>query len=106
MSEPDIQMDVSGYSHYPVQVEGTVNGLPFYFYARWDGWCFSIALNPSVDVYTMSSSDGGFYREGDYGPKGGYAAGSMPEKDAIHLIERCGREFAQEQANKASQSEV
>lgn len=102
MSEPDIQMDLSGYGHCPVQLEGTVNGHPFYFHARWDGWCFSIALDPLADRYTMSSSEGGFYREGDYGPKGKYAASYMPEEDIIHVIKQCGREFAQEQADKAS----
>ncbi len=83
--------------HAPVRADGTVNGHVFAFHARWDGWAFSIALAPDVDVQGMSSSAGGFYREGDYGPPGGYAASSMPDEDARAIIQACAREFVAQQ---------
>jgi len=33
----------------PVQAFGTVNGLPFYFHARFDTWTFAISATPDID---------------------------------------------------------
>jgi hypothetical protein len=37
------------YGFCPVQANGTVNGLPFYFHARFDTWTFAIASTPDID---------------------------------------------------------
>ena len=33
----------------PVQAFGTVNGLPFYFHARFDKWTFAISASTDID---------------------------------------------------------
>lgn len=34
------------YGNCPVQAEGIINGLPFYFRARWDRWTLGIGGDP------------------------------------------------------------
>lgn len=80
----------------PVIGEGTVNGHFFYFYARHDGWSFSISLDPNVSVYGMWSSAGGFYVEGSYGKPGGHEAGYMADDDARTIIHDCAHRFIEE----------
>lgn len=39
--------EISGYC--PVQAEGTINGLPFYFRSRGEHWALYVALKPNGD---------------------------------------------------------
>lgn len=96
MADLNLQMDLTNHGFCPVQVEGTVNGHPFYFRARWDEWSFSISLNPDVDVVGMTSSEGGFYREEKYGMHRHYAASYMPDEDIETTIRQCAHEFITE----------
>lgn len=68
----------------PVQAEGTVDGIPFYFRARGDEWSMSIGLDP-VDVSCGFAP--GFHYEEDYGD-GPYDAGWMEEDEARAFIEK------------------
>jgi hypothetical protein len=92
MTTPDVQITRIG-GQAPVQAEGMINGHFFYFYARWDGWSFAIALDPDVDVHGMSSPQGGFYREDSYGDPGGYDASYMSESVAEEIIRDCAQQF-------------
>jgi hypothetical protein len=92
MTTPDIQITRIG-GQAPVQAEGMINGHFFYFYARWDGWSFAIALDPDVDVYGMSSPQGGFYREDTFGDPGGYDASYMSGSVVEKIIRDCAQQF-------------
>lgn len=65
----------------PVQAEGTVDGRPFYFRARWQHWSFD------VDDVT--------FREARWGDSP-FAAGWMPHDAARNIIERCAEEYSSE----------
>jgi hypothetical protein len=45
MSEADIKIDWLG-GNCPVQAEGAINGVPFYFRARGDRWSLGIGAEP------------------------------------------------------------
>jgi hypothetical protein len=62
----------------PVQAEGTVNGVPFYFRARGARW--SIQIAPVGEAHTWEYSE----KWGD----GPFAAGWMPEDEARRMIEK------------------
>ena len=68
----------------PVQGEGTVDGVPFYFRARGEYWSFTISLTKCGEL--------GFYRRERWGD-GPYDAGWMPERVAREIIERCAMEY-------------
>jgi hypothetical protein len=78
----------------PVQYEGTVNGRPFYFRARWDAWSFSIAdtLDEAITASDLWIPPGGFFRESTFGT-GDYAASYMPHEEAEHIITQCANEY-------------
>lgn len=87
----------------PVQAEGTVNGIPFYFRARGEWWTFGIGDDP-VGI-TMGEAEG-FYRECHYSPGDTYAAGWMPQDEAKAAIRRCILEYLRErQALAAARGE-
>ena len=102
--EPDRQIEdahlqLSGqiYGHCPVQAEGTVRGLRFYFRAKYDVWEFSIATSQISDPVDICSSEQGFYRSGSYGKSYGRgpSAGWMPYDDVEQIIRRCADEYSQ-----------
>ena len=62
----------------PVQAEGTVDGAPFYFRARWGSWRLAIGENC---VGAKRSEDGIWVRKREYGD-GRYDAGWMSEDEA------------------------
>ena len=81
----------------PVQADGTVDGVPFYFRSRGDRWQMAIGEKP-VDV-TLGWADG-WLREAEYGtwPDAGY----MPIEEAEEIIIRCAAEYMKEtQTNDA-----
>lgn len=81
----------------PVQAEGTVNGFPFYFRARYDTWTFAISENPAVDPVDIQMDEQGktygFFAEGRAGGEWDYAASYLDDDRAILIIERCAREY-------------
>jgi hypothetical protein len=71
----------------PVQVEGTIDEVPFYFRSRWGHWRIGIG----GDVV----GDPDWTRQSDYGD-GAYDASWMPEEEALEIIERCANEWRME----------
>jgi hypothetical protein len=75
----------------PVQGYGTVGGLPFYFRARHEYWCFCVAKTPDGDPISVWSERDGFYREADWGD-GQFAASWMPVAEAERIIRECAEQ--------------
>lgn len=69
----------------PVQAEGTIGGLPFYFRARGEDWSFSVAKAADGDPVGVFMGEPGFYYEEEY-PGGEFAAGWMEEDEARTFI--------------------
>lgn len=76
----------------PVQAEGTIDGVPFYFRARGEHWKFSAGIDP---VKISLGWAEGFFREEEWGD-GPFSAGYMPLDEAQKIIEKCAAEFQQE----------
>src|SRR5690554_1410490 len=66
--------------HCPVQAEGTINGRPFYFRSRGDGWSFGVG----DDAVGAAMGEGGWRSAGKYGewPDAGW----MPKEEALEII--------------------
>lgn len=77
----------------PVQAEGTVDGVPFYFRARWSHWRMVIGDDPC----SWEELPGQWWREESYGDSG-YDAGWMPLEEAKRIIARCADEWRAEKA--------
>ena len=81
----------------PVQVEGTLEGHPFYFRARGDQWTFSLAEEPGLDPVYLDSSESaagrGYFLTARYGAPGSFAASYMPPAEARDLIDECVRRY-------------
>lgn len=67
----------------PVQAEGWIDGVPFYFRARGRRWQVGIGADP----VTATMGGPGWYYEEPYGDHD-YAAGWMDEREARHCIWR------------------
>ena len=66
MKLPDISISTLG-GNCPVQGEGTINGVPFYFRARWESWSLSIGEDPLARTawrYEGIHPDAGWLDEG------------------------------------------
>lgn len=94
---PELDLFGKIYGLAPVQAEGTINGYPFYFWAKRDTWSFSISKHSEiypVNIQDMESGiKYGFYKEAEYGKKGTYSASFMDTKQAEKLIVECCEEF-------------
>lgn len=56
------------WGHCPVQAFGTVNGMPFYFRARFNSWVFAVAASKHADpVQVAIGVEDGFCYERTYG---------------------------------------
>tara|TARA_R110002050_G_scaffold299374_2_gene464759 strand:+ start:22 stop:357 length:336 start_codon:yes stop_codon:yes gene_type:complete len=94
-----IELDVIGtvYGVSPVQAEGTVHGLSFYFRARHDEWTFSVSENPEidpVDIQTIEAGESyGFFKECSYGGIGAESASYMDFQTAENIIIDCCAEY-------------
>ena len=92
MDSRGLTMHVTG-TEAPVQIKGTIDGVPFYFRARWDTWEFGVGDDP-VDIVCDEGSGGGFYRAGAYDPaREGFGASYMDIRVAEEIILRCAQEF-------------
>lgn len=92
MASPGLTMRVSD-TEAPVQIEGTVDGVPFYFRARWDIWEFGAGEDP-VDVVVDQGTSGGFYRSGKYDPVAdGFGASYMDTCIAEQIVVQCADQW-------------
>jgi hypothetical protein len=85
----------------PVQAEGIIDGKPFYFRARGEGWSFSVSANPEgdpVDVSCFGPGDGDFYYDEAYREGEQYSAGSMEESEAREFIEKAFKLYERREA--------
>jgi hypothetical protein len=93
---PDLQMRVVTHA-IPVQIEGTIDGVPFYFHAKYDQWHFGAGQDP-VQVTIDEGRHGGFYRSGRFDPDGdGHGAGFMALPLAESIVRDCADSFLREQ---------
>ena len=72
----------------PVQAEGTIDGIPFYFRSRWDRWTFGVASLKQPDPVLVESEGDAFFRTEKY-RKYRFSASFMPLNEAKEIIERC-----------------
>ena len=86
----DIQMTMTC-QYCPVQYEGTVDGNPAYFRARWSSWSFSIT-KPGTSPVIPKDEDCLYHRSDDYG-EDGFSAGSMDPAEADTIMRRCVEEW-------------
>jgi hypothetical protein len=78
----------------PVEISGTIDGVPYRFIARWDEWEFA-AGESLLDIIFNRGAGGGFYRRGHYDPDGtGAGASYMDYAIAEDLVRRNAEEFA------------
>jgi len=71
----------------PVQAEGTVNCVPFYFRARYGYWSMGIGKDPVGAGF--KDNDAWYYAE-DW-PHGEYQAGYMSKEDAVECIHKAAK---------------
>lgn len=91
------------YGYCPVQADGFVNGLPFYFHARFDRWVFAIASAPDVDpVQTAIGNAPGFRMQRKYRKRtrGKCDASFMSHAQARVLIESTARYYLNREGEK------
>ena len=80
----DLVIDYIG-GQCPVQSEGTLDGIPYYFRARHENWSFSVGPDPLMDdIESLNFWVSGLYKDGD--PE---QAGWMIEEEAKEIIEAC-----------------
>lgn len=72
----------------PVQAEGTIIGLPFYFRGRHNTISLCVGLTPTMDVF----DDNAWYYEEDYGYEA-FEAGWIPVDAALSFIDRSIEKF-------------
>ena len=82
---PVIRIDTLG-GNCPVQAEGTIDGIPFYFRARGDSWRMNIGGADIVGEPEWS------YEE-DYGTSP-FDAGWMSQEEARAFIQRAAERFS------------
>jgi hypothetical protein len=76
------------YGFCPVQADGFVDGLPFYFRARHDYWVFAIAATPDIDPVQVAIENApGFRMMRRYGRRDNCDASFMSHTQARVFIE-------------------
>lgn len=93
----DLKLIGKIYGSAPVQADGTVNGYPFYFRARWDEWSFAISENPNispVDIQLIETGEKyGYFAEGRVGKEWEYLASYMEVNTVKDIITKCASEY-------------
>lgn len=89
--------EISGFC--PVQAEGTVGGLEFYFRARGTSWTFSLGSRVAVAAPE-------WFWEEQYGDGEPFAAGWMTLEEAKGFIEKAVRLWAQGEPSKPCRWEI
>ena len=79
----------------PVQFEGTVDGHPWYFRARYQSWSFQIAESPDAEPVLVGWEPprgvAGWTMERPWIEEDEYGAGYKPHRHALRLIYICLR---------------
>lgn len=96
---PKIIYDARPYGNCPVQSEGTINGLPFYFRSRGGHWRLSIARTPKGDPFDYQNclvhleEYKGRHHHRDLEINDGhlFAAGWADKDECVEFIERAAR---------------
>lgn len=84
----------------PVQAEGTMQGLPWYFRARHERWAFCGANEKYGEpLNVMFGVEKGFFRQNRCGETRN-EAGWMPLETAIHIIGQCCLAWSRELGTK------
>lgn len=83
-----LQIETIG-GNCPVQAEGTIDGVPFYFRARGRRWSMGIGGDPVGEPEWLCQCSWG-----DGPGDNRFAAGWMSEVEALRLIEWCAAEYA------------
>jgi len=98
MSEVQIVIEQVG-GNCPVQAEGTINGVPFYFRARGKHWALHVGPDPLADGswvhrerYSDPSAKGRFDSDPDDGDP--YAAGWMTVDEVRAFIAKAAALYA------------
>lgn len=78
----------------PVIVRGEIDGLPFYFSSRYDGWTFCVAKDQDSDPYAIFVGDEikGYYHHAQFEGKPGYA-GLITSAEAHRIIEQAANDY-------------
>lgn len=84
-AEPVVVVAFDG-GQSPVQAHGTINGVPFYFRARYEHWSLGVGGEPIGDPHWWCGEQ--------YG-NAPFDAGYMPEEEARAFIARGARWFAE-----------
>ena len=87
-----VQIEMIG-GNCPLQAEGTIDGVPFYFRARGRRWTMGIGNDPVGILTTIHTKPGEWHVECTWGTDR-YDAGWMPEDEARRLIQWCADEYA------------
>lgn len=86
--------------YMPVQAWGAVDGLGWFFRARWETWGFEVYERPFTErggLPELPDMKPIWQTDGEYGENGSMAASHMPHEEAWNLIEesiRLGRDRA------------
>lgn len=89
---PDIKAEITC-GACPLQIEGTINGVPFYFRSRWDRWRIGIGGEPVGEPE--------WERSENWGDNPG-AAGWMPEETGMEIVEEMATLWETEKKNEAT----
>ncbi|OQP40992.1 hypothetical protein A4H97_15440 [Niastella yeongjuensis] len=93
----DLNLKGKIYGSAPVQSDGTINGFPFYFRARWDEWSFAISENPDISPVDIQLIDAGkeygYFAEGRIGKAWEYLASYMEVNMVKDIITKCTIEY-------------
>lgn len=81
----------------PVQIEGTIDGVPFYFRARGQYWAMGVGGEKPVRV--AMGWEEGWSRSEPWGD-GPFAAGWMPHETAFEIVHQVAAEFRSENGAK------
>ena len=80
------------HGYVPVQGNGTIDGLPWYFRARWDSWSLSISEDADTDpIEVRWRNASGWYYEDTWGEM--FEAGWMPFETAWEIIIECFEKY-------------
>jgi hypothetical protein len=93
ISNPSLRLTGHITGPAPVQCEGTVQGLQFYFRARWHEWSFAISEDPNFDPVNIQvpyvAEKHVFLVEGCVGKELGFDASYLDFNEAQRIIEEC-----------------
>ncbi len=98
VSLPELQLEgVFTSSSAPVQAEGHIAGIPFYFRARHNSWSFAVASSAQADPVLVTGPTEGFFLTGAV-PGGQSAASYLSLQDATAIIRASAAAFLNQRA--------